>query len=278
MVNLLPNPTFAEGNYRQDNIPELGVPIGWRVSYKDNPSAPFLNTLPGEESPSALARPEVVTWPWTDAPENERELYYGPKLSDTPLRYTYSHVVKLFKPWLGMWAGLWAPGLTLQPNTYTFSVELFPKFVKEDGALLDDPATRSADYLRHVHYRLFGGSNDSAWMDGLSLPNGQWNTLSIDFTLSTVKTLGVGFEVAALFGLQDNCLFIRNPRLTAHNVPTPIPTPSPDPGPIDMDLPLPNPSHVFMLRRVAQVIRAAGNELTFLSDVIDGLAVQMRDP
>ena len=275
MTNLYPNPTFAEGNYRQDNIVELGVPIGSRVAYKDNPFAPFTNILPGETLPYPTARPEVVTWPWTQAPEAERVLYYGPKLSDVPLRYTYSHVTKLFKPWLGLWAGLYAPGLTLQPGVYTFSVELFPKFVKEDGSFVDDPSTRSADYLRHAHYRLFGGSHLSDWIDGLTVPCGQWKTLSIDFTLPSVETIGVGFEATALFGLKDNCLFIRNPQLTPH---TPTPTPTPDPGPINIDLPLPNPSPKFMLRRVAQVVRAAGNELTFLSDVIDGLAMQMRDP
>ncbi|MEZ4517319.1 MAG: hypothetical protein R3C44_10950 [Chloroflexota bacterium] len=33
-VNLLPNPSFEEGHWNQDGIPELQLPNGWRLEYE----------------------------------------------------------------------------------------------------------------------------------------------------------------------------------------------------------------------------------------------------
>ncbi len=54
--NLLNNGSFENGYYHQDGIPELAVPLNWRVYYVDNGT--FQGILPG----AVAYRPETVVW------------------------------------------------------------------------------------------------------------------------------------------------------------------------------------------------------------------------
>lgn len=66
--NLLVNPGFEEGHHKQDGIPEITVPNGWRLHWLDNAE------FPGSDGPAA--RPESVVWFIGDAPADEQGLFF----------------------------------------------------------------------------------------------------------------------------------------------------------------------------------------------------------
>lgn len=118
-TNLLVNPGFEGGYFRQDGIPEVTVPNGWRVHYLDGAA------FPGIADGYVARRPETVVWHIQDAPVDERTLFF------LDGNYTF----KLFKPWAPLYAAMSQDvnGLQVGSN-YEFVANVFVDVVDYYGA------------------------------------------------------------------------------------------------------------------------------------------------
>jgi len=87
--NLLKNPGFEDGHYKQDGIREITVPNDWRMHWSDREA----NIFDGYEE---TARPETVVWNISGAPEHEKALFWKDGI----------FTVKIFKGWAPMWAAM----------------------------------------------------------------------------------------------------------------------------------------------------------------------------
>ena len=68
-VNLLPNPSFEEGHYNQNGVPELQLPNKWRLEWDEGP------TGLGNEAWDYFVRPEVRVLSTAFLPPEEHPLY-----------------------------------------------------------------------------------------------------------------------------------------------------------------------------------------------------------
>lgn len=119
-VNLLTNPSFEDGYYFQDGIPELAAPNGWRLHYLDG------STFAGIAEGAVARRPESVVWPRNQAPASEQNVFWRDG----------TYIVKLFKPWSPVYFGMSQTVSGLTPGAqYEFVAHVYVDIVQqyEDG-------------------------------------------------------------------------------------------------------------------------------------------------
>ncbi len=183
-ANLLPNPSFEEGWYNQDGIPELQLPNGWRLEYEQGAN-------PFDPAPwSNFVRPETRVLPSAFLPPHEHPLFI----------WHGDHTVKIFKG-MGAISVRLLTQVSLQPGTYRLTVHVFPDLVRayENGQKIwpSDP------YAGEV--RLIVGAGGSGWL----LPAfGQKNTFTHAFTINSAQTVQIGAALRGRYALANNGWFI----------------------------------------------------------------------
>ena len=80
--NLLPNPSFEQGWYHQNGIPELQLPNGWRLDYDQGA------TGYGGEKWDVWVRPETRVLSRAFLPESEHGLYINLHAPDENIAVT----------------------------------------------------------------------------------------------------------------------------------------------------------------------------------------------
>lgn len=238
-VNLLANPSFEDGYFFQDGIPELAVPNGWRMYYLDN--APF------DGSAGNAARPETVVWYIGDAPANEQSLFF---------RHG-SYALKIFKGGLPVYAGLAQDVSGLEVGRkYRLVAPIYIDIVErwENGVKIA-PGKLSSGVVR-----LGAGPVGSPWLE-MSVINysGFWTAETIspfylaypvfvyDF-IATQSDMTIYIEMGSRDPYANNGFFLDTPGLYALeevdatvNNPPPAGNPPPQAGPSPTPFPTPTP-------------------------------------
>lgn len=182
--NLLPNPSFEEGHYNLNGIPELQLPNGWLLEWDEGP------TGYGTEAWDVWVRPETRVLSDAFLPVNEHALYI----------WDGKHTVKIFKG-QGAISYRLLTDVVLQPGSYQLKVSYFPDLVMgyRNGQKLyaDDPIAGEI--------RLFADGNVSGWI----FPTfGQRNTTILTFTVNSTHTVRLGFAARGRFALNNNGWFM----------------------------------------------------------------------
>ena len=113
--NLLKNAGFEEGHHKQDGIPEITVPDGWRMHWSNRESNIF-------DGYAETARPETVVWDIAGAPDHERSIFWKDGI----------YTVKIFKGWAPMWAAMSQEVSGLEVGRrYRFVVPIFIDIVAD---------------------------------------------------------------------------------------------------------------------------------------------------
>jgi LysM repeat protein len=210
-ANLLYNGSFEFGYYHQDGIPELAVPLNWRVHYVDNGTFPGI--LPGQ----VAFRPETVVWHRGQAPEAEQNLFWRDG----------DYTLKVFKPWAPLYAALSQNVSGLQAGaSYQLTAYVFVDVVAGyDGAAKVPPANDS-EHNDDVLLRLGAGRPGAAWRDATAIRYSAWATagnrpffhqasvpLSLTFQ-ATGPQMSVWIEMMSVAGYQNNGFFVDAVSLT----------------------------------------------------------------
>lgn len=188
--NILNNGSFENGWYNLNNIPELQVPNGWQLSWKEG------ETGFGNEVWDVWVRPETRVLPANQLPSNEHALFI----------YDGNYTFKVFKG-NGAHHTTLATDIYLEAGTYQFGANIFPDLVENyDGGQKNwasDPVAGDV--------RIKTGSVDSGWM----LPTfGQRNSYNQQFTINQAQTVTLSVEVRGRFAIINNGWFIDH--LTLH--------------------------------------------------------------
>ncbi len=182
-VNLLPNPSFEEGWYNQNGIPELQLPNGWIFQWDEGPTG-F-----GSEAWDVYVRPETRVLPASMLPPAEHPLYI----------YDGQYTVKMFKG-NGAISFRVLTDVTLEAGTYAFEINAFADLV--EGYSGNQKIWASDPFSGEIQF-LIGGV-PYGWI----LPNfGQRNTLSQTFTVSQAQTMQVGIWVRGRYAISNNGWF-----------------------------------------------------------------------
>ncbi len=238
-VNLLTNPSFEDGYFLQDSIPELAVPNGWRMHYLDN--------VPFDGSAGNAVRPETVVWFIGDAPANEQSLFF---------RHG-SYALKVFKGGLPVYAALSQDVSGLEVGRkYRLVAPIYIDIVDrwENGVKIA-PAKLSSGVVR-----LGAGPVGAPWLEMSAINySGFWTAETIspfylaypvfvyDFT-ATDANMTVYIEFGSRDSYANNGFFLDTPGLyaldevddTANN-PPPAGNPPPQAGPSPTPFPTPTP-------------------------------------
>jgi LysM repeat protein len=183
-VNILPNPSFEEGWYNQNGLPELQLPNRWYFEYDEGPN-------PLDPAPwNAFVRPETRVLPAAQLPSHERPLFI----------YDGSYTVKIFKGYGAISIRLMTD-VALDPGTYEFKIKVFPDLVQS----YDNGTKVWASDPQSGEVRFIIGNGGSGWL----LPTfGQKNTLTHTFTVSQSQTVRVGVALRGRYALPNNGFFM----------------------------------------------------------------------
>lgn len=183
-VNILPNGSFEEGHYNQNGVPELQLPNGWLLEWREGPTG-F-----GDNSWDVYVRPETRVLSTAFLPAFEHPLYI----------WDGTHTVKMFKGSGAINMRL-LTDVTLEPGTYVFEINVFPDMVMgyDNGQKIwaDDP------FAAEVRFIVTGAGTD--WF----LPAfGQRNTFTHTFTVNETQTIRLGAGLRGRYALSNNGFFI----------------------------------------------------------------------
>ena len=182
--NLLPNPSFEEGHYNLNGIPELQLPNGWLFEWDEGP------TGYGTEAWDVWVRPETRVLSDAFLPAIEHPLYIWDGI----------HTVKIFKG-QGAISYRLLTDVALQPGTYELKISYFPDLVMgySNGQKLyaDDPVAGEI--------YLIADGNTTGWI----FPTfGQRNITVLTFTVDHPHVVRVGFAARGRFALNNNGWFM----------------------------------------------------------------------
>jgi hypothetical protein len=184
--NLLPNPSFEEGHYNQNGIPELQLPNGWRLEYQEGPTG-F-----GNQAWDVFVRPETRVLSTAFLPPEEHGLYI----------FDGSQTVKIFKGQGAVSARLMTD-IALQPGTYqldaNFFSDVFESYSEGHKNPPSDPSAGEA--------MLFAGGSGTGWVANNYLNR---NSLSHTFTIDTPQTVAVGVGFRGRYAIANNGWFVDN--------------------------------------------------------------------
>lgn len=186
--NLLPNPSFEEGWYHIDGIPELQVPNQWQLDWEQGEN-------PLDFEPAPWVRPEIRVLPPDFLPEDEHELFIWDGLQ----------TVKIFKGQGAISFRLTA-NVHLEPGSYLLEVHVFPDLVDEyvGGEKVWAPDPLSGEV------RLLAGNEETDW----TLPTfGQKNTFTHAFSVAAPGEYRVGAAMRGRWAILNNGWFMDDWRL-----------------------------------------------------------------
>lgn len=183
-VNILPNPSFEEGWYNQNGLPELQLPNRWYFEYDEGPN-------PFDPAPwNAFVRPETRVLPAAQLPGHERPLFI----------YDGSYTVKIFKGYGAISVRL-LTDVALDPGTYEFKISVYPDLVQS----YDNGTKVWASDPQSGEVRFIISNGGSGWL----LPTfGQKNTLTHTFTVSQSQTVRLGVALRGRYALPNNGWFM----------------------------------------------------------------------
>jgi hypothetical protein len=185
MHNILPNPSFEDGWYNLDGIPELQVPNQWTFEWDegDNPLDP--------DPWNVFVRPETRVLSRDFLPPEEHDLFI----------WDGDYTVKIFKG-NGAISVRLATSVDLEPGRYRFEIKVFPDLVvgyTPDGQKIWAPDPLSGEA------RLYAGAGSTDWL----LPTfGERNTLSYEFTLEQAGPLQLGVALRGRWAILNNGWFM----------------------------------------------------------------------
>ncbi len=171
--NLLPNPSFENGYYHVNGVPELQTPNNW--SFEFDSGQPYL-------------RPESRVLSRAFLPDSEQALFI----------WNGDYTVKIFKGGAPVSFRLYSD-VYLQPGTYRFTASYFPDLV--------------ASYNGPQKIWAGSGSGEVAFIkDGLgswtSVTVGTKNTMVQTFTVPAAGNVRLGVAFRAGYNLSNNGFFI----------------------------------------------------------------------
>lgn len=183
-VNLLPNPSFEEGHYNQNGVPELQLPNKWRLEWDEGP------TGLGSEAWDYYVRPEARVLSTAFLPPEEHALYV----------YNGQHTVKIFKG-NGAVNFRLMTDITLEPGTYVVEAKMFADIV-------DKWESRTKQWALDptaAEFRFLVGDGGTVW----STQNyGQINVHNFTFTIDQTKTIPIGIALRGKYAIANNGWFI----------------------------------------------------------------------
>jgi hypothetical protein len=184
--NLLPNPSFEEGHFNQNGIPELQLPNGWRLDYQEGPTG-F-----GNQAWDVFVRPETRVLSTAFLPPEEHGLYI----------FDGSQTVKIFKG-AGAVSARLMTDVSLQPGTYVleanFYSDVFESFSDGHKNPPGDPNAGEA--------MLFAGVTGTGYVGNNYLNR---NNLRHTFTVATAQTMTVGVGFRGRYAIANNGWFVDN--------------------------------------------------------------------
>ena len=189
--NLLPNPSFENGWYHPNGIPELQIPNQWIFEWDEgpNPLAP--------EPWNNWVRPEVRVLSRDFLPPNEHDLFI----------WDGNHTVKVFKGY-GAISYRLKTSRYLEPGRYQLDVSVFPDLVigyTSGGAKIWATDPKSGEV------RLTADGQNTSWI----FPTfGQKNTIRHTFTVSQGKVVNITAAFRGRWAIQNNGWFMDDWRLT----------------------------------------------------------------
>ncbi len=184
-VNLLPNASFEEGHYNQDGVPELQLPVGWRIEWDTGP------TGVGTADWDVFVRPEARVLSTAFLPPEEHAIYI----------YNGQHTVKIFKGG-GAVSFRLLTDVTLEPGTYVIEAKMFADIVERWDRSVGK--IWSADPSA-AEFRFLVGDGASFWTGQRF---GQVNVHNYTFTVDQPGTITVGIALRAKYAIANNGWFI----------------------------------------------------------------------
>ena len=183
-VNLLPNPSFEEGHYNQNGVPELQLPNKWRLEWDEGP------TGLGNAAWDYFVRPEVRVLSTAFLPPEEHGLYV----------YNGQHTVKAFKG-SGAVNFRMLTDITLEPGTYVVEAKMFADIVDK----WENRQKQWAQDPTAAEFRFLVGDGGTVWM---SQNYGQINVHNFTFTIDQTKTIPIGIGLKGKYAIANNGWFI----------------------------------------------------------------------
>jgi hypothetical protein len=181
--NLLPNGSFEEGDYLQNGIPELQLPVGWSFEYDVGPTG-F-----GEEIWDVYVRPEIRVLSDHFLPPEEHALYI----------YDGRHTVKAFKGYGAISFRLFRE-VYLEPGRYQLEINLFPDLVMEwqgtQKIWADDPESGEVRFI---------APGAGGW---LRPTFGRKNSYQHQFTIEEAQTVRIGAAIRGNHAIVNNGWFL----------------------------------------------------------------------
>ena len=183
-ANLLPNPSFEEGHYNQNGVPELQLPVQWRLEWDEGP------TGVGDAAWDVYVRPEARVLSTAFLPPEEHNLYI----------YNGQNTVKIFKGQGAVNFRLLTE-VTLQPGTYIIEAKMFADIVERwenrQKVWAQDPHA--------AEFRFLVGNGGTNWTPQNF---GQINVHNYTFTVDQPQTMTVGIGLRGRYAIGNNGWFI----------------------------------------------------------------------
>jgi hypothetical protein len=183
-VNLLPNPSFEEGHYNQNGVPELQLPNKWRLEWDEGP------TGLGNAAWDYFVRPEVRVLSTAFLPPEEHGLYV----------YNGQHTVKAFKG-NGAVNFRMLTDITLEPGTYVIEAKMFADIVDK----WENRQKQWAQDPTAAEVRFLVGDGGTVWMPQ---NYGQINVHNFTFTIDQTQTIPIGIGLKGKYAIANNGWFI----------------------------------------------------------------------
>ena len=189
-TNLLPNPSFENGWYHPNGIPELQIPHEWAFEWDEghNSLAP--------EPWNNWVRPEVRVLSRDFLPAHEHDLFI----------WDGDETLKVFKGY-GSISYRLKSSVFLQPGRYQLEVNVFPDLVvgyTPTGQKIWAPDPKSGE----VRFAVDGQSTD--WL----LPTfGQKNTFRHTFSVHQAKDIRITVAIRGRWAIRNNGWFMDDWRL-----------------------------------------------------------------
>jgi hypothetical protein len=182
--NLLPNPSFEEGWYHWNGVPELQVPHGWQIEWDEG----YNPLYGGDENP--FLRPETRVLPRQFLPPDEHAtfIWHG------------THTYKVFKGYAPISFRLFTD-VYLPPGLYQLEIHYFPDLVVgyngSQKIWAPDPLSGEARIIAPD-----GGTNWIFPMFGVK------NSQTHVFEISEGQTARVGAAFRGRWGVMNNGWFM----------------------------------------------------------------------
>jgi hypothetical protein len=184
-VNLLPNPSFEEGWYHENGLPELQVPNQWRLEWDEGGNS--LDPDPWNR----YVRPESRVLSRDFLPSSEHKLFI----------WDGSQTVKIFKR-EGSLSFRLLTDVFLEPGTYLFEINIFPDMIDgytQSGSKIWAPDPLSGEFRFIVN-----------------LPAGEWifptfgqkGTYHHAFEVTATQKVHLGVAFRGRWAIENNGWFM----------------------------------------------------------------------